>query len=96
VAHKIIELDVRDILRAKGEPFPIIMDAVGKLGPADVLELHATFRPDPLLKVLAKQGFAHAVVELEPDHLVVDVYHKDDNLPYFHLDNRQLNPPEPM
>lgn len=96
--RKIVVLDVREMLRKKEEPFQRIMGTVSDLGDADVFELHATFRPDPLIRVLGKQGFTHAVVEEEPEHFVVQFYHPDDEgaLPYFHLDNRELDPPGPM
>lgn len=96
MTRQIVELDVRDMTRAKQEPFAIIMEAVSGLGPEDVLELHATFRPDPLLKVLGKQGFANAVVQFDEEHFVVQFYKSTDALPYFHFDNRELDPPQPM
>ena len=58
------ELDVRPILRAGGEPFTVIMDAVKKLGSGQALRLLATFEPIPLYSVLAKKGFAHAAREI--------------------------------
>lgn len=96
MAGIIVVLDVRDMLRAKEEPFARIMEAVNALRKDDVLELHATFKPEPLLRVLGKQGFQHAVVEEESDHFVVQFYKDDAELPYFHLDNRELDPPQPM
>lgn len=96
MAGIIVVLDVRDMLRAKEEPFARIMEAVNALQEDDILELHATFKPDPLLRVLGKQGFQHAVVEEASDHFVVQFYKDDAELPYFHLDNRALDPPQPM
>lgn len=96
MTRKIVELDVRDILRGKQDPFAQIMEAVSSLEPDDILELHATFRPEPLLGVLGKQGFAHAVRVLEPEHVVVQFYRGQTDLPMFHLDNRGLEPPQPM
>ncbi|WP_040290891.1 DUF2249 domain-containing protein [Alicyclobacillus hesperidum] len=96
MSGKIVSLDVREILRAKGEPFHLIMETVSTVDDRDVFELHATFRPDPLIRVLAKQGFANSVVEEEPDHFIVQFYKKDTDIPYFHLDNRELDPPGPM
>lgn len=94
--RRIVVLDVREILKAKGEPFEKIMAAVGELTEDDVLELHATFRPDPLLKVLGKQGFAHSVVKEEEEHFIVQFYKEETSIPFFHLDNRGLEPPQPM
>lgn len=96
MAGNLVVLDVREMLRAKEEPFQRIMATVAGLEPDDVMELHATFRPDPLLKVLGKQGFAHAVVEFEPEHFVVQFYREAKDIPFFHLDNRDLEPPQPM
>lgn len=62
---KPIELDVRPILRSGGEPFGTIMAAVGDLAPGQSLRLLAPFRPDPLLQVLARQGFASDTRQLE-------------------------------
>jgi uncharacterized protein (DUF2249 family) len=62
---KPIELDVRPILRAGGEPLGTIMAAVGDLAPGPSLRLLASFRPNPLLQVLARQGFASDPRQLE-------------------------------
>jgi len=59
-----LELDVRPLLRNGGEPFGAIMEAVGKLAPGQRLRLYATFRPDPLLGVMASKGFAHDASEI--------------------------------
>lgn len=94
--RRIVVLDVREILKAKGEPFEKIMAAVEEVAEGDVLELHATFRPDPLLKVLGKQGFANSVVEEDEEHFIVQFYKEETQIPFFHLDNRGLEPPLPM
>lgn len=96
MARKLVVLDVREILRAKEEPFQQIMEAVDALESEDVLELHATFRPDPLIRVLGKRGFSHAVIEEEEEHFITQFYQEVTDVPYFHLDNRELNPPQPM
>lgn len=96
MARKIVVLDVREMLRAKEEPFQRIMETVNGLNSEDVLELRATFQPDPLIRVLGKKGFAHAVIEEETEHFVVHFYREDTDVPYFHLDNRELDPPQPM
>jgi uncharacterized protein (DUF2249 family) len=54
----IVELDVREDLRAGREPFSRIMSAVGALGANEVLLLRTIFEPAPLFGVLAKRGFA--------------------------------------
>lgn len=93
---QIIDLDVRDILRAKQEPFELIMSTVEKLGEQDVLQLHATFKPEPLLRVLGRQKLKSIVLEKESDHFIVQFYKDARELPLFHLDNRGLEPPQPM
>lgn len=74
MAQNIIDLDVRDMLRAKQEPFQVIMDQVEQLGEEDVLQLHATFEPAPLLKLLASKGFQSKVEQVEPEHFIVQFY----------------------
>jgi len=63
----IVELDVRDDLRQRREPFARIMAAVDALRPGEVLHLRATFEPAPLFRVLARRGFAHEVRAHAPD-----------------------------
>lgn len=62
---KPLDLDVRPILRAGGEPFGAIMAAVRDLAPGQSLRLMAPFRPDPLFQVLARQGLANDARQLE-------------------------------
>lgn len=54
-----VELDVREDLRMKREPFSRIMTVAGQLGERDVLHLRAIFEPFPLYNVLGKKGFVH-------------------------------------
>ena len=96
MARQIVNLDVREILKAKGEPFALIMESVQGLGPADVLQLHATFEPTPLLRVLGKQGFANMVQKEADDYFIVQFYRDETAIPYWHMDNRGLEPPQPM
>jgi len=96
MARKIVVLDVREILRAKQEPFAQIMETVNGLEAGEVLELHATFQADPLVRVLSKQGFAHAIIEEAAEHFILQFYRESTDIPYFHLDNRELAPPQPM
>lgn len=58
------DLDVRPILKEGGEPFPAIMQAVQALEPGEGLRLLATFRPTPLLSVMARRGYEAEVNEL--------------------------------
>jgi uncharacterized protein (DUF2249 family) len=50
-------LDIRDIPRAKGEPFASIMATVDALRPGEPLLLTAPFKPEPLLRLLDSKGF---------------------------------------
>lgn len=58
------ELDVRPILRNGGEPFQAIMEAVQSLAPGEGLRLFATFKPEPLFRVMGKRGFGHEATEI--------------------------------
>src|SRR3546814_20039758 len=58
-------LDVRPILRAGGEPFDQIMNAVAALRPGEGLRLLATFKPVPLFSILGAKGFTHDEQELD-------------------------------
>lgn len=55
-----IDVDVRPILRAGGEPFSVIMAALGRLEAGQGIRLYATFKPIPLFAVMANKGFAHS------------------------------------
>ena len=113
------ELDVRPVLRAGGEPFSAIMEAVNRLATGQSFRLLATFEPIPLYAVLARKGFDHAAREIgggdwevifKPAATVAakprqnqSVQSAVDNAsapgwpePSRHLDNRDLDPPEPM
>lgn len=65
---KIVELDVREDLKNKQEPFQKIMTAVKSLGPDDIFILHATFKPVPLFTVMNGKGFTNEAEEIEQDH----------------------------
>ncbi|WP_234685853.1 DUF2249 domain-containing protein [Bradyrhizobium monzae] len=108
-----VDVDVRPILRAGGEPFSVIMAALERLAPGQGLRLFATFKPVPLFAVMANKGFAHAEQALdggeweilftptetksEPAPTAADGPGLDDwPAPTVNLDNRDLDPPEPM
>jgi uncharacterized protein (DUF2249 family) len=114
MAGTFVDLDVRPILRAGGEPFDKIMIAVSTLKPGQGLRLLATFKPTPLLSVLGAKGFTHQCKELEggdwevlftpPDagsarDTSTTISPEEDSAwpdPVQQLDNRELDPPEPM
>jgi len=60
-----IDVDVRPILRAGGEPFSVIMAALERLEAGQGLRLFATFRPVPLFAVMSDKGFAHSAQALD-------------------------------
>lgn len=111
-----LTLDLRSELRAGGEPFPRIMQALASLEPGQSLRLLATFEPIPLYAVLGRKGFAHRAVHrgeadweilftLDPDAALRAARpavgsHAGDTSgwppPAQVLDNRGLQPPEPM
>lgn len=65
---KTIELDVRNDLKNKVDPFSKIMDAIKSVEAGDQFILHAPFKPTPLLKVLSKKGFTHEAEKVEAKH----------------------------
>ena len=106
-----LDLDVRPILRDGGEPFSVIMAALAKLEPAQGIRLYATFQPIPLFAVMAEKGFSHAETELEGGEWEVLFTPAGTQAPptssgaqptdawpdpVVRLDNRDLDPPEPM
>jgi uncharacterized protein (DUF2249 family) len=113
-----LTLDVRPELRAGGEPFPQIMQAVKSLEPGQAFRLLATFEPIPLYSVLGRKGFAYqAIRHGEADWEILFTAdpqaaaaprqprpaagsHAGSGAgwpePKQRLDNRDLQPPEPM
>lgn len=109
-----LDLDVRPILRAGGEPFAAIMTAIDSLAPGQGLRLFATFKPAPLFAVLGRKGFTHEETELEGGEWEVRFTpgaapaaasaparppQADPAAwpaPVEEMDNRDLDPPEPM
>lgn len=118
----IIELDVREDLKNKLEPFQKIMSAVKKLEKGDVLVLHSTIKPIPLLTMMKTKGYANEVEKKSNDYYVTTFKKKKRGLLFwkkeedglerppspeqdslaaidkdvFYLDNRGLEPPQPM
>jgi uncharacterized protein (DUF2249 family) len=114
MATTFVDVDVRPILRAGGEPFEKILEAVEALKPGQGLRLLATFKPTPLLHVLGSKGFTHTLKELDdgewevlfspPEAPAAEVASvvlgAADGGPWpepkQEMDNRDLDPPEPM
>ncbi|MBU4531994.1 MAG: DUF2249 domain-containing protein [Hoeflea sp.] len=104
-----VELDVRPILAAGGEPFGRIMETVTSLGPDEGLRLLAPFRPVPLFAALGSKGFTHQDREIgggDWEVLFTPAFAPAGTAgemsaarwpgPLMHLDCRGLAPPEPM
>ncbi|WP_339061915.1 DUF2249 domain-containing protein [Tepidibacillus marianensis] len=64
----IVELDVREMQKAKDEPFHIIMDTVETLQEGEQLVLHAIIHPVPLINVMNGRGLASDVKQIAEDH----------------------------
>jgi uncharacterized protein (DUF2249 family) len=56
----ILRLDVRDDIRAGGNPFAKIMKAVDDLASDEALVVIAPFEPLPLISLLETRGFSHS------------------------------------
>jgi uncharacterized protein (DUF2249 family) len=107
-----IDVDVRPILRAGGEPFSVIMSTLDSLETGQGLRLYAPFKPVPLFAVMADRGFAHSERALDAGEWEVLFTPAAtprtvaaaagtsafDNWPEpgVKLDSRDLDPPEPM
>lgn len=76
--ENILELDVREDLRLKKEPFDKIMGAVKQLKEGQDFILHAPFNPIPLHAVLKRKGFTHEAEKIERKHWKV-IYRKKEN-----------------
>lgn len=108
-----IDVDVRPVLKAGGEPFSQIMQAVDALEPGQGIRLFAPFKPIPLFGVMASKGFSHDALELGDGEWQIEFSPLPDVTgetlagptsesdaawprPVLELDNRDLDPPEPM
>lgn len=109
-----VDLDVRPLLSAGGEPFGKIMETVSALGEGEGLRLLATFKPIPLFSVLGSKGFSYEAREIgggdwevlftpaggaQPEETPAPLPASKDGewpQPARHMDNRELDPPEPM
>jgi uncharacterized protein (DUF2249 family) len=94
-------LDVREILKAGGEPFEEIMRAVASLSPGQELRLLATFKPMPLFGVMSQRGYTHSEREIgggdwEVIFSPAAASGAAETSRQAFLDVRDLPPPEPM
>ncbi|GGH75280.1 hypothetical protein GCM10010978_15000 [Compostibacillus humi] len=74
-----VELDVREDLHLKKEPFDKIMATVKSLKEGQAFVLHAPFNPLPLHKVLGRRGFEHKAEKIEKKHWKVIYTKKEDS-----------------
>lgn len=108
--ENLVDVDVREDLRAGIEPFARIMGAARELQPDQVLRVRAIFEPAPLYGVFAKKGLDHFTERLAADDWRVWFFRGEDarssapasvaDTPeeedVIVLDVRDLEPPEPM
>jgi uncharacterized protein (DUF2249 family) len=59
----VVDVDVREDLRAGREPFAKIMAAVDGLKNGEVLRVRALFAPAPLVAMLSQRGFVYHMVQ---------------------------------
>lgn len=62
---KIVDLDVRSILKEGKDPFNDIMNALASLENTSALKIINTFEPTPLISILSKKGYLHHSVIIE-------------------------------
>jgi uncharacterized protein (DUF2249 family) len=72
--ERIVQLDVRDELRAGREPFSLIMAALRRVPEGGALVVRAIFEPVPLYAVMKRQGLEHWTEELAADDWRVSFY----------------------
>ncbi|WP_453990497.1 DUF2249 domain-containing protein [Bacillus nitroreducens] len=65
---KVVEIDVREDLKNKIEPFQKIMEAVKPLQNGDAFILHAPFKPTPLFPILKAKGFTNEAEQIDKKH----------------------------
>lgn len=99
-ASEPLELDVRPIFEAGGEPFDAIMAAKSSLRPDQSLHLVAPFQPFPLYSVFKAEGYT-----IRPEQVAEGEWHiyfdpREKSLPpgqsTREMDLRHLEPPLPL
>jgi uncharacterized protein (DUF2249 family) len=65
---KIVELDVREDLQKKIEPFEKIMNTIKPLQAGDTFILHAPFKPIPLFPIMKAKGFTYEAEQIGKKH----------------------------
>lgn len=80
-----VELDVRAEIDSGKDPLNLILNAVKKLQPGQVLKLVNSFEPVPLILLLEKQGF-ESYAETINDDLVNTYFYKTQPSPFKEAD----------
>ncbi|MGH7442517.1 MAG: DUF2249 domain-containing protein [bacterium] len=70
-------LDVRELLRAGGEPFDVIIQALEKLKQGQGLAIRATFEPRPLFGLFKARGFKGQSHKLAEEDWLVNFQPED-------------------
>jgi len=76
--ENVIDLDVREMLKAGKDPFNVIMNSLTNLPLNSALKIINTFEPTPLISILSKKGYIHNTVFVEKQ--LVHTYFKKDNI----------------
>ena len=69
--------DVRELIRRGIEPFPEILQRVGRLKPDEGLIIVAPFLPSPLIEKLGAEGFASKVERGSSADWIVYFWHEN-------------------
>ena len=80
ITGEVIEFDVRPILENAGEPLKDILQKIGSLGPGQILKIINSFKPSPLITLLAKQGYDSYVETPGPDIFLTYFYRKENTV----------------
>nr|WP_156822957.1 DUF2249 domain-containing protein [Gracilibacillus lacisalsi] len=76
MTEEYVELDVREDLALKKEPFDKIMGTVKGLKENQAFILHTPFNPIPLHKLLGRKGYIYQAEKIERKHWKV-IYRKE-------------------
>ncbi|MBK7665978.1 MAG: DUF2249 domain-containing protein [Sphingobacteriaceae bacterium] len=74
--ENIVELDVREMLKAGKDPFNVIMESLSTLSENSILKIVNTFEPTPLISILSKKGYIHNTIIIEKQ--LVHTYFKKE------------------
>ncbi|MFS1515655.1 DUF2249 domain-containing protein [Bacillus sp. SCS-151] len=78
-AKNIVELDVREDINKKLQPFQKITNTVSSLKDDDIFILHAPIKPTPLLTIMKTKGFTYTVEKIAAKHWKVTFVRGEKN-----------------